>query len=43
MDFFLRGHLDKHIYSIPPKIIKDFVERHNAAVTEADANMLSHV
>lgn len=33
MDFFLRGHVKKHIYTVPPGMIKDLVARLQAAVT----------
>jgi hypothetical protein len=33
MDFFLRGHVKKRIYAVPPGIIKDLVTRLQAAVT----------
>jgi hypothetical protein len=41
MDFFLWGHLMGHVYAVPPRSIKDLMEKLQAAVTTVNANACS--
>jgi hypothetical protein len=43
IDFFLWGHLNEHIYTVPPSTIEDLMVRLQVAVKVVNANKLRHV